>query len=137
MSQDIIPSEVADGELLARFVVRRWWINSDDQTPKQDAFIPPKDLNLSVTRHTGLSQPELWERGNDVAVVRGLILYGRADISALLVRNQALTVQSAPSARNRNHAHLSGWPTDKPSQKIIAAELARSAQYVPKQESIR
>jgi hypothetical protein len=31
-----------------------------------------------------------------------------------------------------NHASISGWPADKPGQKIIALELAAAAQFVPK-----
>jgi hypothetical protein len=52
------PTEIDEAELLMRFVLRRQWIRRNG-TVKQDAFIPPSDLELSVTRHIGLSDDDI------------------------------------------------------------------------------
>jgi hypothetical protein len=133
--------EVSDDELLARFITVERWIR-DDRTVRQDAFIPPKDHNLSVTRHRRLSQKQLWKIGQAVAgavsQTRAAQLTGRADLAVAMVAKVAavtktkLRTEAAPIAANRNHAHVTGWPLDKPTQKIIAQELAAAASFVPK-----
>ena len=65
MSQGL-PQDITDDETLARFVVVKEWVRAD-KTIRPDAFVPPKDLNLSVTRHIGLTEMELWRFEFDVA----------------------------------------------------------------------
>jgi hypothetical protein len=125
-------SFVDDSELLARFITWSKWFRSTDKTVKSDAFIPYPYPDLSVSRHKALSEKELWEIGQTIADARPATLYGRADISTEEVRKQKLTVESRPVPENLNHASISGWPADKPAQKIIALELAAAAQFVPK-----
>ena len=124
MSQPVAPVE-----LLARFITVDRWVRAD-QTIRQDAFIPPKDLNLSVTRHLNLSQNELWAIGqavvNAVAKQPGAVLHGRADILASQAIQQNLRVEAASLPGNLNHAHITGWP-DKAAQKSIAQQLAAAA----------
>ena len=57
-------SPMSDDESLARFILRQNQIRSD-QTVKPDAFIPYPWPDLSVTRHLGLTDDELWERTGD------------------------------------------------------------------------
>jgi len=50
----IDPSNVADvepGEILARYVFARNQIRTSDNSVKPAAFMPPPDLEMSVTRH--------------------------------------------------------------------------------------
>ena len=121
---------VTDDELLARFVLVGKWIRND-QTVRQDAFIPHPHPDLSVTRHIGLSESELWQLGQSVADKRALPLYGRADIQALAVKTQSLRIEPTPEPKN--HANITGWPADKPSYKIIAQELTAAALFVTKE----
>jgi hypothetical protein len=37
-----------------------------------------------------------------------------------------------PIPEPKNHANITGWPADKPSQKIISQELAAEARFVSK-----
>jgi len=131
MSNSGTEAPVASIEQLARFIVFSGWIRRSDQTVKQDAFIPPPDLELSVTRHKNLSEQELWRIGQSVADSRPAKLHGRADIRAVNVRQQALDVEPNPAPGNPNHANVIGWPVDKPAQKIIAQELAAKARFLP------
>jgi len=131
MSNSGTEAPVASIEQLARFIVFSGWIRRSDQTVKQDAFIPPPDLELSVTRHKNLSEQELWRIGQSVADSRPAKLHGRADIRAVNVRQQALDVEPNPVPGNPNHANVIGWPVDKPAQKIIAQELAAKARFLP------
>lgn len=118
---------VQDDELLARFIVSARWIRSDN-TIKQDAFRPPSDLELSVTRHTDISIEELWQLGKYVAEKRQLQLIGRGDLTARNFRQEKLNV--IPQEPPNNHAVVKDWPLDIPTQKIIAMRLAQAAQYV-------
>ena len=130
--------EVSRDENLARFITVEKWVRADNSI-RSDAFMPPKDLNLSVTRHLFLSEADLWSVGKKVVDAisekRLCGLHGRADITVDDVRRQTLTVEADPVVGNPNHAHISGWP-DKPAQKNIAQRLAALAIVVPKlQES--
>lgn len=130
MNEDVSFTPVTDSEVLARFVLSRGWIRSSNGTVKPDAFIPYPWPDLSVTRHVGLSIEEIWQIGQTVADSRPATLYGRADIQALSVTNQSL--QIVPTREPKNHANITGWPKDKPAQKIIALQLAADAWYVPR-----
>ena len=131
MSSEGTQPFVETNELLARFVPSSRWFRSDS-TVKPDAFIPYPYPELSVTRHRLFSEEDLWKVGQAVADARKLTLYGRADISAENVRKQKLTVEPTPVPENLNHADILGWPPDKPSQKILALELAAAARLVLK-----
>jgi hypothetical protein len=128
---DVSGVPISDDEMLARFVLKKEWIRKADNTPKQDAFIPPKDLQLSVTRHAGISTEQLIETGESVAVETSLQFLGRADIEAGAVVKNALKAVAWPLAKNQNHAHVIGWPADKEARKTIAQELAAAAKFVP------
>ncbi|HEV2211221.1 MAG TPA: hypothetical protein VG167_20860 [Verrucomicrobiae bacterium] len=121
-------------ELLARFVTVAQWVRSD-KTLRQDAFIPPKDLNLSVTRHGQLSEAQIWQIGQTVAYTisekRSAKLFGRADVTVADVAKALLRTEPAPLLNNPQHAHITGWPLDKPAQKSIAQQLAAMAVFVP------
>ena len=132
MNHEETGSPVLSHEQLARFILASNWIRKADQTIKPDAFIPHPYPDLSVTRHSNLSEEALWRVGQGIAAVRPATLYGRADICAYAVRRQSLDVVSQPVANNPNHANVTGWPADKPAQKIIAQELAAKAHFVPK-----
>ncbi|MDE3068088.1 MAG: hypothetical protein KGJ60_11130 [Verrucomicrobiota bacterium] len=132
MSEEITFSFVGDSELLARFITSSKWFRPSSQTVKQDAFIPYPHPDLSVTRHHSLSEEKIWEIGQTISDARPATLYGRADVLAGEVRKQKLTVESRPVPENLNHACISGWPADKPAQKILALELAATASFIPK-----
>src|ERR1700689_41484 len=65
------PTPLAGDEKLARFVFRRQWVRQDG-TIKQDAFIPPFDLELSVTRHLNNTDSQLWQTGEEIAGELGI-----------------------------------------------------------------
>lgn len=126
--------KVLNNEQLARFVLFKRWVRQAG-TIKPDAFIPPPDLNLSVTRHAALSHEQLWARGRSVAELRGKPLNGRADVSVNSVRRTKLDAIRHPVDGNPEHAHIVEWPTDKPMQKSMAQQLAALAQYMPVDDS--
>lgn len=123
-----LPGEVADAEQLARFVMTRRWVRAEG-TVRPDAFMPPPDLNLSVTRHGTLSPENLWSRGYQVAQSQGKALLGRADLRAENVRRSLLDVVGFPVPNNPEHAHIVSWPPDKPTQKSLAQSLAAAAAF--------
>lgn len=127
MSTEVQSSPIAPDEKLARFILSKSCIRNDN-TVKQDAFLPFPHRGLSVTRHKNLSEQELWRIGQDIADMRPATLYGRADLNAAKVRSP-LEIKLEPLEGNPNHANIVGWPEDKPAQKMIAMELAKDSTY--------
>ena len=117
---------VADEEMLARFILRREHVRADG-TVKPDPFMPYKWVELSVTRHLGLDDRQLWDAGRGVAEETKTMLYGRADLEATSFIRQRLRVLPRPLPQNPNHADVVDWPADKAAQKEIALLVAREA----------
>lgn len=113
-------------EWLARFIYYRRHIR-EDRTVRPDAFIPHPYTELSVTRHLQLSEGRIWELGHGVARQVRHTLRGRADVQVFVCQRQQLSVVEAPLAENFNHANVTGWPAEKPAQKIIAQQIADAA----------
>jgi len=126
MTNEETDKSVSSDELLARFILFKSHMRQD-WTVRPDAFIPYPWPDLSVTRHLQLQDSELWKIGQTVAQVSKKILHGRADFSASVARKHKLSVVADPVPDNPNHAIISGWPLDKPSQKSIAQEISASA----------
>jgi len=120
---------VSEDEWMARFILFRHWIRKSDPPVRPDAFIPHPYPDLSVTRHMDLLEAELWQIGQEIADKRPATLYGRADLQAISVIKKSLRI--VPTPEPKNHANITGWPADKPSQKIIAQEIAAEARFVP------
>lgn len=127
-----VPHVEAD-EALARYILHSNHIRRSTQTVKPDVFIPHPWPDLSVTRHLRTTEAVLWSVGEGVASATNKQLYGRADIRAAICIAQRLKVQADPVPDNPNHANVCGWPADKPSQKIIAQEIAAAAAFVARE----
>ena len=127
---------VASSELLARYITASKWFRKQDQTVKQDAFIPPDEpLELSVTRHLNLTENDIWSIGRGVVSGTPRTLHGRADVEAGHVIAQKLSVVSQPVPNNPNHANIVGWSSDKDVRKMRALEIARVARFVANPET--
>jgi len=122
--------EVGAEETVARFVLQSSHIRRSSMTVKPDAFMPHPYVELSVTRHLLATEGELWSVGEGIASVSGKTLYGRGDIAVDACSLQKLTVLADPVDDNPNHAHVAGWPADKPLQKAIAQEIAATARFI-------
>ena len=116
-------------EMLARFILSKSYFRAD-KTLKPNAFMPPSNLLLSVTRHRDALDKEIWDIGQDIASTQGRTLYGRGDLQASTCIENGLNVQAEPVPGNPNHADISNWPSGIPEQKIIALELAVNAVYI-------
>ena len=119
---------VHPSELLARYVLFSRHIRSD-KTIKPDAFIPHPNIALSLTRHLEATTDEIWQEGQRVASVRGVKLYGRADVGAGSIIEQGLSIKAAPIDENSNHVDVLDWPTEKSEQKIKAMQIAAQSKY--------
>ncbi len=115
--------DVADTEFVTRYLMFSKWYRAD-QSIKHEAFIPPDDLEFSVTRLLQASDPELWDVGRRVAIESRRNLHGRADLSVQAFVGRQLSVQSDATPNNPNHAKVTGWPADKGRQLLLAKQLA-------------
>lgn len=121
-------SVVSKDEYLARFIIRPEHVRADG-TVKPDPFIPYKWVELSVTRHIGLTEVQIWAFGGLVASNVGKRLQGRGDAQAEVFLRQSLSVVASPETTNPNHANVVGWPVDKHAQKAIALELVKDVRF--------
>lgn len=128
MSASVAELAVTEDEWLARFVLRKDHVRSDG-TVKPDPFIPYRLFELSVTRHLGLAEGEIWRIGETVASQIGTSLQGRADAKASVFIRQRLRIVAAPEQENPNHANVIDWPRDKQAQKEIALELVKQVRF--------
>lgn len=127
-----IPFPTVDpNELLARYVFSQRHIDRQAQRVKADAFMPPPNLEMSVTRHRDATQAEIWAVGHEVGKKRDRTMYGRGDVLAVNCQSQKLRIDADPLTENPNHASIVGWPVgDKPGQMLIAKEIAAVAKFV-------
>lgn len=130
MTDEDTTTAIKPEEWLSRFILYKSHVRHDN-TLRADPFIPHPFDDLSVTRHLELNEASLWSIGEDVARVCGKTLYGRVENQANIYLSHKLLLISAPVPGNPNHASVTGWPLDKPSQKIIALEIAARSRYVP------
>jgi hypothetical protein len=130
MNNDVTSMSVKTDELLSRYILQRSHIRKDN-TIKPDPFIPHPYPDLSVTRNLDLDDDGLWRIGADVARQTGKVLQGRAETKALTYLESLLEILADPIPGNPNHVNVTAWPSDKPSQKIIAMEIASKSRYIP------
>lgn len=128
MTPEIGILPVTDEEFLARYIVQKSHIRADG-TVKADPLFPFSRVELSVTRHLGLIEEQIWDAGERVAKELGKSLIGRADVQKAVFVEQRLRVVPTPQPLNANHADVIDWPPDKPSQKQLALEIARHARF--------
>jgi len=121
---------VGSEEWLSRYILHKSYVRHDN-TLKADPFIPHPHADLSVTRHLGLHDAELWDIGRDVARQTHKTLHGRAENQAMVYQGRMLTVAAASVPGNPNHANVTGWPKEKPRQKMLALEIAADSEYIP------
>jgi hypothetical protein len=121
---------VSPSDSLARVIVFADWVRATDRKVRWQAFKPSPDLTLSVIRHGTLSGSQLWGLASQVAVQRGRPLVGRADVVVGDVEKHGLGVENAPMKGNPNHAHIIGWPSEKPAQMNKAQHLAAEATFL-------
>ena len=130
MTATVADLPVTADECLARYIFQK---NKRDVRPdgtiKPDPFIPFKYVELSVTRHRGLNESQIWSIGDMVAEKVGSKLHGRADRLTAVFVSQNLQVVAAPEDGNPNHANVIGWPLEKQAQKEIALEVAKGAKF--------
>jgi len=125
MTDEETDKSVSSEELLARFILFKSHLRQD-WTVRPDAFIPHPWPELSVTRHLQLHEDELWMIGRIVARQTAKPLYGRADFPAAIAQQHKLQVVADPVSDNPNHANITDWPIDKPTQKAIAQKIAEA-----------
>jgi hypothetical protein len=93
------------------------------------AFLPPKNLLLSVFHTTDVTEQEVWAIGQkEVATPMGKPLYARADIK---VSDVPKTLSVRLDREPPKHVTIYGWPIDKKeAQLALALEMAVAATLV-------
>lgn len=103
-------------ELLARFLRHKSFFSSKFMRVKAEAFDPPRpNFDLSVTRHAGRTNTELWTDRQYIEC-HGSHVYARADFDASLLPGLGLKLipspMNTPVGMYQNHADIVGWTQD-------------------------
>jgi len=129
-----LPCDVADTELLARFLRYSKYFSTQSGTVKHEAFLPnPRDGKSSVFRHPGEPASELWDLGRR-ELGENVRIHGAGLINARVVRDEKLEV--AASEPPPRHANIQAWPKDpdpgiqKARQKEVAMAIAVHARLL-------
>ena len=95
---------------------------------KYNALMPDHNGKTSVFNITNLHSDKIWDIGvNHVAILRGRDIKARGDILAIDVSSEELMI--TPDTQDHPlHANISGRPTEKSEQKLIAMKLADKAE---------
>jgi hypothetical protein len=118
-------NQILATEIVSRFLTQSDWIRQDDSV-RPDAFVPHPYRDLSVSRVLSLNDDQVWEIARRVAASIPKRLHGRLDSPAGLYADP-LWVAASPIDENPNHADVTGWPKEKPQQKIIAQQISAKA----------
>lgn|SRR5258708_3221602 len=130
------PRIIGNSERLSRYIFN---ISSFKTSAKHHlestAFLPnpKKDNTVSVYRTDKCDEDKVWWL-SDRFVTRFMVArkqsIARADINASYVlANPQLKLESCTRPHPR-HANVSGWPSEKPAQKLIALKILQSAKIV-------
>lgn len=115
-----IPSIIGDDEQVARYLF-------SDKVSWRD-FMPSIGKNLSVTRHYGLSEADLWDIGLSVANTRGKTLRAKADFAVIQCRIFGGDVVADPIIGvNEYHAEVTGWTGSKDERMALAKHLCANS----------
>jgi hypothetical protein len=121
---DISAAEIPSGEMVIRFIFGKHI--RQDRSIRRQAFMPPKNGELSVTRKAGLTEEQIWAVGEQARGGRDESLKGRADLLAGIFAGQGLRVEAAPTGENPRHANVVKWPEGERERRDIADRVAQA-----------
>ena len=120
-----LPNEISPRENLSRFLISKKQFSKTKNLVKPSAFLPPKNLHLSVFRTENLPNKTIWEIGLHKVVNRmnpPRTFYARADFLAAIAIS--LQLQIVSDNKPIRHANIVGWPEEKSKRKEITLEIA-------------
>ena len=121
------PDSIASNERVTRYILSRKQFSRENKRIKYAAFLPPRDLELSVYRTNRLDGGEIWEIGKRfVAEPQGKTVLARGDLQAATIVEVGLGA-AADTQPHKLHANIVGWPAEKSEQKMLAIEFANAA----------
>ena len=130
----ILPKIVGVEESLGRYLPQDSYFSGTKNAVKPKAFMPPKDLKLSVFGIDGLNLEDVWGIGQKHVIdnmPKPKILYGIADIKVFKVQEKELSVD--PDNNPVRHANIVGWPVNIARRQSIAQELAAESTLILKE----
>lgn len=124
------PTIILREERLTRYILHKRLFSVEKGEVKHGAFLPPRDLRLSVFRTSDIDDVRIWDIGNDiVAGPQGRTIRGRGDLEARYVLEEGLKVEPFREPHDL-HAHVVGWPNKESEQRLLAIKLALKATLI-------
>jgi hypothetical protein len=117
---------VSEDERISRFINERKKLTPSTGRARYNAFMPPRNAQMSVYRTILLSDEEVWQIGNAFVATADKPVIARADLSASVYFSNALTFDPDGIPHPR-HANVVGWPGDETLQRLLAVQLAEAA----------
>ena len=122
--------EIHPEERFTRYILNKNYFSREKREVKYAAFMPPRDLKLSVFRTSSIDDARIWDIGNNiVATPQGRTIKGRSDLEVRDVLEEGLRVE--PFTEHHDlHAHVIGWPNKESEQRLFATKLALKATLI-------
>jgi hypothetical protein len=108
----IDPDKVSASEPITRFINEKSKFKSKTMEVRHNAFVPPKNFQLSAYRTDGLDEAEIWNIAAEyVAPGVGKPIIARADLLASEIRDKGLEITPTKEPHPR-HCNVINWPKD-------------------------
>ena len=117
---------IVNNERITRYINEQGKIRPSTGKAGYNAFMPPKNLRLSIYRTETLGDGEVWAIADEFVSTAEKPVIARADLPASSYLSKALTIEPDGVPHPR-HSNAVGWLTDHSAQKVIALQLAESA----------
>lgn len=118
---------IDSNENIGRYLTQHSHFKKARNQVTAQAFIPPKDLELSVFRIEGLEMDEIWKIGDWVVMnlpePRTLYGVGKIKAKSLEIDGTKLIVDEPPP----NHCSVRNWPLEEARRLLIAIKMAAEA----------
>lgn len=118
---------IVGNERITRYINEQGKVRPSTGKAGYNAFMPPKNLRLSVYRTETLGNEEVWAIANEFVGTPEKPVIARADLPAATYYSHALTIATDGIPHPR-HGNVIGWLGDHSAQKVVALQLAESAE---------
>jgi len=120
------PPPLPDGDRITRFINEKGKLRREGAAAGYNAFMPPKNLRLSVYHTETLGDPEVTAIAHTHVSTTEKPILARADLTVRHYTSQALRIEIDGRPHPR-HGNVFGWSDEQALQKVIALRLAEAA----------
>ena len=122
--------ELAEGDRITRYINEKGKLRREGAAAGYNAFMPPRNLRLSVYHTETLDEPEVEQIADDFVSTPDRPVLAKADLAVRIYSSAGLRIEidGVPHPR---HGNALGWSGQHALQKVVALQLAEAATVSP------